>query len=162
MSRFAASVSALAILLGCMIAVGEAIPGTSAQSEATMAEHPLVGSWIMYETNPPNGGPPVLSGVASFFADGNAVFFGFDDQQFQGAWTVDGSHEATFTVVAPSAGGFGEIDQLRAEVEVATDGGPLRGTYSFDVLRADGTSTFNYNGPIEGRRVAVQAPDPYP
>jgi hypothetical protein len=162
MTRLVAAISSLAVLAGALIIMGQAIPVTAAQSSTTMAEHPLVVSWLVYETNPPNGGPAVLSGVASFFADGNALLSGFGDQQYQGTWIVDSSHEATFTVVAPSAGGFGEIDQIRAAVEVATDGGPFRGTYSFDVLRADGSSTFNYNGPIEGRRVEAQAPNPYP
>ncbi len=107
------------------------------------------------------GGEPVLAGVATFSDDGNALIT-FGDQQLQGSWMVDSRSEATFTAVAPSAGGFGEIDQLRASVEVATDGGPFRGTYSFDIIRADGRTTFNYNGPIEGRRVQVQDPNPYP
>jgi hypothetical protein len=162
MNRVLAAIAAFAMVIGGLVVVGQSIPATSAQSEATMAEHPLVGSWVIYETNPPNGGQPVLSGVASFFADGNVLLSGFGDQQYVGPWVIDGSHEATFTVVAPSAGGFGELDQIRAEVEVATDGGPFRGTYSFDIVRADGSSTFNYNGPIEGRRVEAQAPDPYP
>ena len=162
MTRAVAAISSLVLLVGCLLVMVQAPPGTAAQSETAMAEHPVVGSWLVYETNPPNGGPAVLSGVATFFADGNALLSGFGDQDYQGAWTADGTHEATFTVVAPSAGGFGEIDQIRAGVEVATDGGPFRGTYSFDVLRDDGSSTFNYNGPIEGRRVEVQPPNPYP
>ena len=162
MHRVLAAIAAFAMVIGGLVVAGQSIPATSAQSEATMAEHPLVGSWVIYETNPPNGGQPVLSGVASFFADGNVLLSGFGDQQYVGPWAIDGSHEATFTVVAPSAGGFGELDQIRAAVEVATDGGPFRGTYSFDIVRADGSSTFNYNGPIEGRRVEAQAPDPYP
>ncbi len=162
MTRLVAAISSLVVLAGLLIIMGQTVTGTSAQSEPAMAEHPVIGSWLVYETNPPNGGPAVLSGVASFFDDGNALLSGFGDQQYQGTWIVDSSHEATFTVVAPSAGGFGEIDQIRGAVEVATDGGPFRGTYSFDIVRADGSSTFNYNGPIEGRRVAAQAPDPYP
>jgi hypothetical protein len=162
MTRLVAAVSSLAMLASFLIIAGQAIPGTAAQTETTLADHPLVGSWLVYETNPPNGGPPVLSGVASFFDDGNALLSGFGDQRYQGTWIIDSSHEATFTVVAPSAGEFGEIDQIRGTVEVATDGGPFRGTYSFDVVRADDTSTFNYNGPIEGRRVEAQAPNPYP
>jgi hypothetical protein len=162
MNRVLAAIAAFAMVIGGLVVAGQSIPETSAQSEATMAEHPVVGSWVIYETKPPNGGQPVLSGVASLFADGNVLLSGFGDQQYVGTWVIDGSHEATFTVVAPSAGGFGELDQIRAAVEVATDGGPFRGTYSFDIVRADGSSTFNYNGPIEGRRVEAQAPDPYP
>ena len=157
-----AAFAILATLTGSLMFAGPSIPGTSAQSDAAMAEHPLVGSWTVYETDPPAGGPPVLSGVASFYDDGNVLLSGFGDQLYVGTWIIDGSHEATFTVVAPSAGEFGEIDQIRAAVEVATDGGPFRGTYSFDIVRADGSSTFTYNGPIEGGRVEAQAPNPYP
>lgn len=161
MNRVLAALSVLATLVGGLLFSGWLIPETVAQSEATMAEHPLVGSWVLYETNPPNGGPPVLTGIASFFDDGNVVTT-FGDQQLQGSWTVDSRSEATFTAVAPAAGGIGEINQLRGSVAVATDGGPFRGTYSFDLLRADGSSAFNYNGPIEGRRVEIQSPSPLP
>ena len=162
MRRVAAALSLLAVLVGGLPVAGWAPSGGSAQSGTATAGHPLVGSWLVDETNPPAGGEPVLTAVATFADDGTAVVSGFGEERLQGSWAADGSHEATFTVVAPSAGGFGEVDRVRAAVEVATDGGPFRGVYTFDVVRADGTAAFTYRGPIEGRRVEVQDPEPYP
>lgn len=160
MTRLAA-VFALIVLSGSLIVGSQAATMTSAQTPVSGDAHPLIGSWLIYETNPPAGGDPVLAGVATFFDDGNA-FIAFGDQPYQGSWTVDSGSEATFTVVAPSAGGIGEIDQLRGSVEVATDGGPFQGIYTYDLLGADGSASFTYRGPLEGRRVEVQAPEPYP
>jgi hypothetical protein len=148
-------------LVGIEVLATPAPIATAVQSSSDTAGHPLIGSWLLYETNPPAGGPPVLAGVATFFADGNAVVT-FGDQALQGAWIPAGPWTATVTVVAPSTGGFGELNRLRASVEVATDGGPLRGTYSFDLVGADGGTAFTYRGPLEGRRVGVQPPDPLP
>jgi hypothetical protein len=103
----------------------------------------------------------VLAGVATFFAEGTVVMI-FGDQPLQGAWIPTGPWTATVTAVAPSAGGVGELNRLRASVEVATDRGPMRGTYSIDLVRADGSTAFTYSGPLEGRRVVVQPPDPFP
>jgi hypothetical protein len=136
-------------------------PATAVQPRPDTAGHPLIDSWLLYETNPPAGGPPVLAGVATFFAEGSVVMI-FGDQPMQGSWIPTGPWTATVTAVAPSAGGFSELNRLRASVEVATDGGPMRGTYSIDLVRADGSTAFTYRGPIEGRRVEVLPPDPYP
>jgi hypothetical protein len=38
----------------------------------------------------------------------------------------------------------------------------MRGTYSIDLVRSDGSTAFTYSGPLEGRRVVVQPPDPLP
>lgn len=161
MARVIGALLVLVVLGGGSIA-GSIVPAvTAAQTPTATEDHPLIGSWLVYETNPPAGGEPVLAGVATFFDDGNALV-SFGDQRYQGSWLGDSGSEATFTVVASSAGGFGEIDQLRGSVEVATDGGPFQGIYTFDVVRADGSTTFTYRGPIEGRRVEVQAPEPYP
>lgn len=160
MTRVATAVLVLVMLSGGLIVGSRAATVTAAQTPVATDAHPLIGSWLLYETNPPAGGDPVLAGVATFFADGNSLI-AFGDQRYQGLWIVDDG-EATFTVVAPSTGGVGEIDQLRGAVEVATDGGNFEGSYTFDVIRGHGTTVFNYSGPIEGRRVAVQEPEPYP
>jgi hypothetical protein len=161
MSRLSTAVLVLVILSGGLIVGNWAPAALAAQTPTTADGHPLIGSWLIYEANPPAGGEPVLAGVATFFDDGNALV-SFGDQRFQGLWMADSQSEATFTVVAPSAGGVGEIDQLRGSVEVATDGGPFRGIYTFDVIQGHGTTVFTYRGPIEGRRVAIQEPEPYP
>lgn len=162
MGRLTVALSVLAALVGSVLAAGLiAAQGVAEPGEVTTS-HPLVGSWLVYETNPPAGGEPVLTAVATFNDDGTAIVSGFGEERLQGAWTADASHEATFTVVAPSAGGFGEVARVRAAVEVATDRGPFRGIYTFDVVRADGDTAFAYRGPIEARRVEVQAPEPYP
>ena len=161
MTRVAAAVLVLVVLSGSLIVGNRALAVTGAQTPTTADGHPLIGSWLIYESNPPAGGEPVLAGVGTFFDDGNALI-SFGDQRYQGLWRGDSPSEATFTVVAPSAGGVGELDQLRGSVEVATDGGPFRGIYTFDVIRGHGTTLFTYRGPIEGRRVAIQEPEPYP
>ncbi len=152
----------LMVLIGGLLVSGRVPTATSAQDTSEIAGHPLVGSWLVYETNPPAGGEPVLTAVATFAADGTAVVSGFGDLHLQGLWIADSQSEATFTVVSPSAGGFGEVDRVRAAVEAATDGGPFRGTYTFDTVRVDGSDVFSYSGPIEGQRVEVQEPEPYP
>ena len=161
MARIAVAMSLLAVLISGLV-IGRLVPvATAAQPTPTGDTPALIGSWLVFETNPPSGGDRVLAGVATFFDDGNALI-AFGDQRYQGSWVADGMYEATFTVVAPSAGGIGGIDQLRGSIEVATDGGPFRGIYTFDILQADGSSIFTYRGPIEGQRVEVQAPEPYP
>lgn len=161
MTRVARLISGLAIVIGGLIVAQQGPLGTSAQRGPVEVGHPAVGSWLVYETNPPAGGPPLLAGVATFSVDGTALIR-FGDQQYQGSWIIAGRREAVFTVVAPSAGGFGEIDRLRGRLEVATDGGPFRGTYSVDIVRADESIAFTYSGPIQGRRVAVLEPEPLP
>jgi hypothetical protein len=162
MRRVVAAVLVLVVLTGGLIVESWAPPVTAAQTESTLNGHPLIGSWLIYETNPPTGREPVLTAVATFFADGNAVVSGFGVSQLQGSWIADSRSEATFTVVAPDAGGFGDVNRVRASVQVATDGGPFRGSYSFDIVRPDGTLAYSYRGPIAGQRVEVQAPDPFP
>ena len=157
----AALLLVLIVLIGGLIVGSQAATVTTAQTPVSGDAHPLIGSWLIYETNPPAGGDPILVGVATFFDDSNALI-AFREQRYQGSWTVDSGSEATFTAVAPSAGGIGEIDQLRGSVEVATDGGPFRGIYTYDLLGVDGSAGFTYRGPLEGRRVEVQAPEPYP
>ena len=152
-----------------LAAIGVAGAGRAAAQKATpvvpgvvMPGHPLVGGWLISVTNPPAGGASVLTAVGSFTNDGNALVSGFGDPSLQGIWVADGSHEATVTVVAPRAGGAGELDRLRLKLETATDNGPFRGTYSFDIVRADGTVAYTQTGSIGGRRVEAQAPDPLP
>jgi hypothetical protein len=153
--------SVLVVLVAGLV-IGSRVPAATAAQPTSTGDTPaVIGSWLVFETNPPAGGDPVLAGVATFFADGNALIT-FGDQRYQGSWVADDVYGATFTVVAPSAGGLGAIDQLRGSVEVATDGGPFRGIYTFDTLQADGTSIFTYRGPIGGQRIDVQAPEPYP
>lgn len=113
MTRGALVVAVLAVLIGGLVVVGRLAPETAAQPRTDGDGHPIVGSWLPYETNPPNGGEPVLIGVATFTDDGAAVVR-FGDEQLQGAWRADEGRQATFTAVAPGTGGFGELDQLRA------------------------------------------------
>lgn len=162
MDRVGAALLVVAVLVGGLIVGGLVTAETAVQSTPEAGEHSLIGSWLVDETNPPAGGEPVLAAVASFFDDGNALISGFGDSRYQGSWISDGDHTATVTVVAPSTGGFGQIDRLRAAIEVAPDGGSFQGTYSYDLVSADGSISFTYRGPIEGSRVEVQAPDPYP
>jgi hypothetical protein len=89
MRRLSVMTSILVLSLMCLLSGGPLTRGVGAQDATPTAPtaHSLIGSWVVHETRPPAGGPPVLAAVITFFADGNAILSGFGDDQpsLQGA-----------------------------------------------------------------------------
>ena len=160
------------VVLLALVVIGPVSPGRSSAAPhrqdgtPVAAGHPLVGTWIVDETRPPNGGPPVATAVATFFADGNALITGFGDgeRSLQGVWSAAGERGATFTVVGLVVGRGGEPDgslrRIRASVEVVAAGDAFTAAYTFETLNPDGTVGFTYMGPLAGTRVRAEPPEP--
>ena len=166
MRRVTRSIMVLAILLTGLLVIGRpAVYAGAEDGTPVAAGHPLVGTWVVTETSPPAGGPPTMTAVATFFADGNALMTGFGDGQqlMQGVWSAAGERGATFTVVGLVVGGGGETDgslrRIRVSVEVGGAGDAFAGNYTFETLNPDGSVGFTYMGPLAGTRVAAEPPD---
>ena len=166
MRRVIRSIAVLAILMTGMLIIGQpAVYGGAEDGTPVAAGHPLVGTWVVTETSPPAGGPPPVTAVATFFADGNALVTGFGDGQrpLQGVWSAAGERGVTFTVVGLVVGGGGETDgslrRIRASVEVGAAGDAFTAAYTFETLNPDGSVGFTYMGPLAGTRVTAEPAD---
>jgi hypothetical protein len=137
---------------------GRATPGTTIS--------PIVGSWVVTELAPPSGGPAVLAGVATLFADGNALVSGFGAAApvMQGGWIAAGERAATVTVVGlivgDGGGSDGSLQRIRATLKLDATGDAFRGGYTLEVMGPDGAAEFRYSGPVAGTRITVEPPDP--
>ena len=168
MRRSSVMMSILVLSVVSLLSAGELTSAVAAQdaTPTAPAAQSLIGSWVVYETLPPAGGPPVLAAVITFFADGNVIVSGFGDDQpsLQGAWSATGERAGTLTVAGLSVEGNGLGDGLlgrvRSAVEVDATGESFVGGYTFEVVRPDGEVEFTYNGPLAGTRVRVEPPDP--
>jgi hypothetical protein len=154
------------VTLTAVMASNQAAVGAGAVATPGPANHLLVGTGIVRELAPPTGGPPVIAGVATFFADGNLLLSGFGDGQasMQGAWSPDDNRAGTVTVVGLLTNGTevsgGTMSRIRAAVELNATGSELEDGYTLDVIGPDGGGQFTYNGPLEGTRVEIEPPDP--
>jgi hypothetical protein len=167
MRRVSVVISILVLSLVGLLSAGQTTRDVGAQDATPAADaQDLVGSWIVHETLPPTGGPPVLAGIFTFFADGNVLVSGFGAGQpsLQGAWSATGERAGTLTVVGLLVGGSGVADgtlgRVRGAVEVDATGESFVGGYTFEVVGPDGDIQFAYNGPLAGTRVRVEPPDP--
>ncbi len=138
MRRFAVLVSVLTIaLLGLAVAGGSAV-GSAAQdaTPAALAEHPLVGTWIV-DTEVDNEAD--APSVTVFGADGT-VLDASADGATAGTWEATGSSTATVVLVGVfEEEGFGGSYYVRIEIEVDEAGETFEGPYTFTVVAADGT-----------------------
>src|SRR5215203_5557585 len=102
MRRISVVISILVLGLVGLLSASQTTAGVNAQDATPASDtHALVGSWVVHETLPPGGGPPVLAGVFTYFADGNVLVSGFGANQpsLQGSWSASGDRMGTFTVI---------------------------------------------------------------
>lgn len=136
---------AAVVLLGVFLIDGSSI----AAQESDLAEHPLVGSWILDTDteNPEN--PPSL---AIFSSDGTYLEVDVDGTG-AGVWDATGDQTADLTFsFHDEAGGMGIV---RASLEVTDD--ELTATYTLEFVDADGTSSGEIGpGTAAGTRMEVE------
>ena len=145
--------------------LGAPIGGATAAQQGTPVSAPddPMGTWLVRETLPPPGVEPPLFFVVTLFADGNAIASSFTDGgTLQGAWRDDASG-VVVSLVGPVVTRKGiapeTVARIRAAIEVSGD--ELSGAYTVETLDGDlANPTFAYNGPIAGRRIAAEGPNP--
>lgn len=155
MRRFIAPVTLVVVLVAwAAIARGTT---TSAQDDADLADHPLVGAWMIDTdgTDPEN-----TPSLAVFSSDGLYVQHDYDGSAAVGSWEATGDDSAAMTAhqqFPGDDGEFGGTAVIRAEIEVAEDGETLTATYTAEFLNPDGTTSGELGpGEAEGTRIGVE------
>lgn len=147
-----AVLAALVGLVG-LVALGRA-PGLGAQdgTPATMAGHPIVGTWLGHDVEDPTA-PPFQ---VSFLADGVVIQVDPSASDHVGVWRPTGPRAFALTIQQASAQG---IATIRGVGTVAADGRSFTVAYTIALAPAGGTSTGQYGpGHITGTRLAVEPP----
>ena len=159
MHRFTVPFLVVAVWLIGSLAVGTAGPGAGAQDAATptpLADHPLVGSWLIAVAEDPSR-PQTLN---TFWADGNALFTVADGTTFQGTWVATGPRTAALTLYAiaspPGEEPIGFVRVSSSYNEVAETGDTFRGEAVIETIAYDGTVLESFPVSVVGTRVTLQ------
>jgi hypothetical protein len=144
----------LALFVLTTSAIGPAALAQDA-SPGAMAEHPLVGAWLLDTSGEETGNP---SSDIIFHADGTYVESDVDGVGI-GSWEPTGDQTGAATFLFHQAGEDGAIStvKIRATVEVAADGLSFTATYTLEFVGADGTSSGELGpGTATGTRITVE------
>lgn len=141
------------VLLAAVLVAGVALgrgAGTSAQdaTPAAMAEHPLVGAWVVDSSAEDPSDAPA---VAVISADGSLI----DTEGVAGTWRATGPRTASSTFVIVSDDGAGSV-VIRGSFEVDEAGETWTQPYSFTVVAADGTVLASGRDTARARRIPVE------
>jgi hypothetical protein len=133
-----------------------ALPGSgSAQDEASMADHPLVGTWILTDDDAPDD-PPFL---AIFSSDGTYQQIDYDGSAGFGVWEATGPTTANMSFMAQEQnddGSFGGAVTIRASIEVAADGMSLTADFTLQFVSGDFDSGELGPGSVTGTKMMVE------
>ncbi len=129
--------------------------GALAAQDPDLADHPLVGSWII-DADPEDPENPLE--MSTIFSDGTMIDSGTDGSNGHGVWEPTGDRTATVTFLLIFEDGFRVL--IRAEVEVASDGQSFTSPYTnefFDPVTGDWSGEIG-PGTAEGTRINLEAP----
>jgi hypothetical protein len=149
MRRVSCVLFAIVLLLG----VSGSTHAVAAAQAGDLADHPLVGSWLLDTDTEDPANPAAL---VIFSPYGTYVEAEADGTVAIGVWESTGENTAnlTFRFVDED----GSIIIIRASLEVAADGNSLTAEYSFEFIGPDGESTGEYGpGSATGTRAEVEA-----
>ena len=124
----------------------------AAGSEESLADHPLVGTWVV---DPEDNDPTNPPSFTSYMADGTMVNIGSDGASV-GSWDATGPRTATMTFTGLVLGQPGAYFIIRGNLEVDESGTTFTGDHSFTMLSADGTVIVAAEGD-GGSGVRIQA-----
>ena len=157
MRRTLVLVPVLAVALAGWVALGRG--GTSAQdaTPAALADHPIVGAWLLDVDADDPANPPAL---AIFHDDGTYLQADPDGSNGVGTWEATGPTTAALTAIfhgQDETGGFAGATTARGTVEVDEAGEALTAEYTLDFGGPDGTSAGEI-GPATAtaERIAVE------
>lgn len=142
---------ALIVMLTGLVAVGHPTLSADAQdTTASLANHPLVGAWLL-DTDAED--PENVPSLATFSSDGTYLEVDVDGTAI-GVWDATGERTADLTILFFDEGGSYKV---RAAVEVDETGEQLSASYTFEPTIA-GESLGEF-GPesATGTRIAVEA-----
>ena len=152
-----------AVLLLALILALAALPTSlvsiraqDATPPTALAEHPLVGSWLIAVAEDPSR-PQTLN---TFWADGNALFTVSDGPTFQGTWVATGPRTAALTLFAiahpPGEDAIGLVRISSSFNEVAEAGDTFRGEAEIETIAYDGTVLESVHVSVIGTRITVR------
>jgi hypothetical protein len=158
MRRFTVPFLVVAVGLLGSLAVGAPGPSVGAQDATTpvpLADHPLVGSWLVAVADNP-ARPQTLN---TFWADGNALFTVANGTTFQGTWAATGPRTAALTLYAiaspPGEDPIGLVRISSSYNEVAETGDTFRGEAVIETIDYDGTVLESFPVSVVGTRVTL-------
>ena len=131
MRRRSVLVSGLTGTLASVFAVGRTTMAQEA-TPTTMAGHPFVGTWVVYDPADPTGMPT----TNIITADGGLI-----DPTIgaAGVWVATGERTADFTLIALFAEGGGSYYLVRSSITVDAGGDTATNTFSETHVAPDGT-----------------------
>ena len=148
---------AVVLLLSAIVLLGTVLIGGGALAtaqDADLADHPLVGSWIV-DTDPEN--PDNLFELATIFADGTTLLSSADGTTGHGVWESTGDATANLTIMLVFEDGTRLT--IRASVEMAADGQSFTSPYTNEFFDPSGQSSGEIGpGTAEGTRIEVEGP----
>jgi hypothetical protein len=134
---------------GLALALAATAPLASAQ-EATMAGHPMVGTWVVdRDTTTETDAPSVVV----YTADGGLLD---PSQGVAGVWKATGPRSAAWTLVPFIQAGAGGYLAIRSTGEVDEGGNTLDSPYSFTVVAPDGTVMASGQGMSRYTRLQIE------
>jgi hypothetical protein len=142
MRRLSTLVSILLVTVFGVVALGRGVTAQEA-TPAETAQHPFVGTWLLDPDTEDPENPPELDVVT---ADGAWVGIEATGAVQVGRWEPTGAQTANLTIWglgSEAEAGAGIIFVVRASIEVAADGQSWTGTYTLELITADGTSVSN-------------------
>jgi hypothetical protein len=125
--------------------------------DTEMAEHPLVGTWLLdTDADDPTNAPT----LGIFTADGIYAQVEADGAVGMGSWHATGPNMAEMTfhgLFGAEEGEFFGMATIRSAIEVASDGQSLTATFTLEFTDPDGTSSGEYGpGNVTGTKVVVE------
>jgi hypothetical protein len=162
----AALVLLLVVGFAEIAASGHPTAGVRAQATPDPDEHLLVGTWIVEDLHPQDGGPPLTIAMATVFADGNMLLnsTGVGQGAMQGEWSAADDRGATVTVVNvgtdQSGASDGTLQRTRGKIEVDAGGETWLGGFTYELIHPDGEVGFTFYSGWRGTRVAIEPTDP--
>lgn len=155
MHRVAVLVSGLALVLAGWVALGWGT-NTNAQ-DASLADHPIVGAWVIDVDADDPANPPAL---VIFHDDGTYLQSDPDGSAGVRTWEATGATTVALTALfhgLDENDEFAETTKVRATAEVDDTGDALTAEYTLDIVGPDGTSSGEI-GPATAtaERIAVE------
>ena len=147
------AVGLLGLVLVSRSPVGTAAQDATPVTDASMTEHPFVGTWIL-DTDATTAGDP--TGVITVSTDGTYHEVDPDGTTGLGTWRPTGERTAVLSILNPSEEG---TVLIRVAVEVAADGQRFTAAYTFELFGPNDTRTGEY-GPGEAAGVRLEAEAP--
>jgi len=151
MRRLVVVLLSLVALLGTLIVGGGALAG----QDTEMANHPLVGTWLLVDAEHPDDPPSLVV----FTSDGIYLQTDYDGTTGYGSWeaTDATSAEMTFVQQFPDdEGNFGGSAIIRAAIEADPNGQQFTASYSIEVSSDDAPEGEFGPGAVRATRLAVE------